>query len=102
MAVAVVADRDSGLQECGAEVVELLPLLAVSFNPRHLFLRAWRCSLPSWEFLVLSGSLVPGQVGLGLAHPGLVEVSLPLARKWNWVIFKPFQIKLFCHSITQF
>lgn len=69
LAVVVVAGRDSVLQECGAEVVELLPLLAVSFNPRHLFLRTWRCSLPSREFLVLKGSLVPrpGWAGLGTA-----------------------------------
>lgn len=67
LAMAVVAARDSVLQECGAEVVELLPLLAVSFNPRHLFLRTWRWDLPSWEFLVWKGSLVPGHVGQSLA-----------------------------------
>lgn len=83
LAVAVVADRDSVLQKCGAELLELLPLLAVSFNPRHLFLRTWRCDLPSWEFLVFNGSLVPGRGGQGLAQPGLVGVSLPTAGRWN-------------------
>lgn len=83
LAVAVVADRDSVLQECGAEVLELLPLLAVSFNPRHLFLRTWRCDLPSWEFLVLDGSLVPGHVWTGLGTVWLsgnvpVHVRRPL------------------------